>query len=52
MDEIIRKTDYENYSSIKIDRKKTDLLINDKPKKNQGKGYRAFLNSPLELFVL
>ena len=45
MDDIIRKTDYENYSSIKIDRKNLDLLINDKPKKNQGKGYRAFLNS-------
>ena len=45
MDEIIQKTDYENYQSIKIDRKTLDLLINDKPKKNQGKGYRAFLNS-------
>lgn len=45
MDEIIRKTDYENYSSIKINRKTLDLLINDKPKKNHGKGYRAFLNS-------
>lgn len=45
MDEIIRKTDFEDYNSIKIDRKSLDLLINNKPKKNQGKGYRAFLNA-------
>ena len=46
MNDIIKKTDFESYESIKIDKKTFDLVINDsKQKKNQGKGYRAFLNS-------
>lgn len=43
---IIKKTDFENFESIKIDKKSFDLIINgNKPKKTQGKGYRTFLNS-------
>lgn len=46
MDDIIKNTDFENYESVKIDRKSFDIKINgEKAKKNQGKGYRAFLNS-------
>ena len=46
MDTIIKNTDFENYESIEIDRKSFDIKINgNKAKKNQGKGYRAFLNS-------
>ena len=46
MDTVIKNTDFEKYESIEIDRKSFDIKINgNKDKKNQGKGYRAFLNS-------
>ena len=45
IDSVMKKTDFENYTSTKIDRKTFDLSVSDRQKKNQGKGYRAFLNS-------
>lgn len=47
----LKKCNYPNLRKVEISNWDFDLIVNDKVKENNGKGYRAFLNS-LYAFVL
>lgn len=45
----ILESSYPRYLTSYFDKEKFDIVINSKPKKNEGKGYRAFLNTLISL---
>jgi len=45
LSDAIKKCGYAGFRSASLSRKKFDAVVNDKDKKDEGKGYRAFLNS-------
>lgn len=42
---ILTDTNYHNLISVYFDKTECDIVVNGHPKKTQGKGYRAFLNT-------
>lgn len=47
IDDMLLKSNYENYQSSYFDINKFDVVVNGQSKKTQGKGFRAFLNTSL-----
>ena len=47
--ETVLKQSYPGYLTSSFDKERFDIEINSKPKRNEGKGYRAFLNTLVSL---
>lgn len=52
LEEILRSCKYDNFMSCHLSKSEFDIVIDGKKKRNQGKGYRAFLNTILAYSIL
>lgn len=52
LDEILRFCNYDAFQTCHLSRSEFDIVIDGKKKRNQGKGYRAFLNTVMAYTIL